>query len=76
MEMSQLEQQSRPLFLTLRHSDSLAVGGKGEAADRRAGQTQDKAVTLLRQDPAMQKAFIDMVAGPIVNKMFECAMIP
>ena len=39
-------------------------------------QTQDKAVQMLRQDPAMRKAFIDKVSAPIVNKMFECQMIP
>ena len=39
-------------------------------------QTQEKAVQMLRQDPAMRKAFIDRVAAPIVNKMFECGMIP
>ena len=39
-------------------------------------QTQDKAVQLLRQDPAMRKAFVDKVAPSIVNKMFECGMVP
>ena len=39
-------------------------------------QTKDKVVELLRQDPAMRQAFIDLVAPPIVNKMFECGMIP
>src|SRR5262245_42370042 len=39
-------------------------------------QTQDKALQMLRQDPAMRKAFIDRVAAPIANKMFECGLIP
>src|SRR5262245_27176878 len=39
-------------------------------------QAQDKAIQMLRQDPAMRKAFIDRVAAPIANKMFECGMIP
>jgi hypothetical protein len=39
-------------------------------------QTIEKAVHLLREDPAMRKAFIDKVAGPVANKMFECGMIP
>ncbi|MGH6689555.1 MAG: hypothetical protein ACREF4_02600 [Gammaproteobacteria bacterium] len=39
-------------------------------------QKKNEAVQLLRQDPAMRQAFIDKVAGPIVNKMFECGMIP
>ena len=32
--------------------------------------------TLLRSDPARRAAFLDKVAGPIANKMFECGMIP
>ncbi len=39
-------------------------------------QTQDKVVQLLRQDPAMRKAFVEKVAASIVNKMFECGMVP
>jgi hypothetical protein len=33
-------------------------------------------VQLLRGDPQARTAFLDKVAGPIVNKMFECGMIP
>jgi hypothetical protein len=31
---------------------------------------------MLRGDPQMRAAFINRVAGPIANKMFECGMIP
>ena len=34
------------------------------------------ATQALRNDPAMRRAFIDRVAVPIANKMFECGMIP
>jgi hypothetical protein len=34
------------------------------------------AITQLRNNPNMRKAFIDQVAAPIANKMFECGMIP
>ena len=37
---------------------------------------EQKAVNLLRNDPQARVAFIDKVAAPIVNKMFECGMIP
>jgi len=30
---------------------------------------------LLKKDPAMRKHFLDRIAGPIGNKMFECGMI-
>ena len=39
-------------------------------------QPQTDAVQLLRQDPAMRQAFIDKVAAPIANKLFDCGMIP
>jgi hypothetical protein len=37
---------------------------------------QQRAVNILRNDPQARQAFFDKVAGPIVNKMFECGMIP
>ena len=35
-----------------------------------------EAIQLLRDDPQMRAAFINKVAAPIANKMFECGMIP
>ena|SRR5664279_831637 len=35
-----------------------------------------KAVEFLHNDPAMRTAFINKVAPPIANKMFDCGMIP
>ena len=49
---------------------------KGQAPTAEQIQKQDKAIQMLRQDPAMRKAFLDKVAAPIANKMFECGMIP
>ena len=37
---------------------------------------EQEAVQMLRNNPAMRTEFINRVAGPIVNKMFECGMIP
>ena len=37
---------------------------------------QQKAMEQLKKDPKMRKHFLDKIAGPIVNKMFECGMIP
>ncbi len=33
-------------------------------------------IQLLKDDPQMRTAFIDKIAGPVVNKMFTCGMIP
>jgi hypothetical protein len=30
----------------------------------------------LRNNPQMRAAFIDRVAAPIANKMFQCGMLP
>jgi hypothetical protein len=37
---------------------------------------EQEAIQLLRSDPQMSAAFINKVAAPIANKMFECGMIP
>ncbi|HTR56651.1 MAG TPA: hypothetical protein VMM27_00595 [Casimicrobiaceae bacterium] len=37
---------------------------------------EQRAVQFLRNDPQARTAFLDKVAGPIANKMFECGMIP
>jgi tellurite resistance protein len=37
---------------------------------------EQKMVSLLRSDPAMQQYFLNKVAAPIANKMFQCGMIP
>jgi hypothetical protein len=37
---------------------------------------EQKVIALLKSDPQMQQAFINKVAAPIANKMFECGMIP
>ena len=37
---------------------------------------EQKAVQFLKSDPQARTAFLDKIAGPIVNKMFECGMIP
>ncbi len=33
-------------------------------------------IQLLRDDPELRRAFIDKVAAPIANKMFECGLLP
>jgi hypothetical protein len=39
-------------------------------------EMDQRAVRFLKSDPQMRVAFIDKVAAPIANKMFECGMIP
>ena len=37
---------------------------------------EQEAIQLLRSDPQMRTAFINKVAAPLANKLFECDMIP
>jgi hypothetical protein len=37
---------------------------------------EQEIIQTLRGDPQMRVAFINRVAAPIANKMFECGMIP
>ena len=39
-------------------------------------QKEKEAMNLLHNDPQMRAAFINKVAAPIANKMFECGMLP
>ena len=39
-------------------------------------QMEQEALGMLKSDPQMRSAFINKVAAPIANKMFECGMIP
>ena len=35
-----------------------------------------KAVQFLKSDPQLRTAFINKIAGPVANKLFECGFIP
>jgi hypothetical protein len=37
---------------------------------------QQELISILRNDPQMRTVFINKVAPPIANKMFDCGMIP
>ena len=37
---------------------------------------EQKAVEALHKDPQLREHFLNKVAGPIANKLFECGFIP
>ncbi len=45
---------------------------RGKAKSERA----QHAIQMLQDDPQMRQAFIDKVAAPVANKLFECGLIP
>lgn len=47
-----------------------------KAAHAPPSMEEQRVIGLLRNDPQMRAAFINMIAPPIANKMFDCGMIP
>jgi hypothetical protein len=39
-------------------------------------EMETNVIDLLKQNPPMRQHFLNRIAGPVVNKMFECGMIP
>jgi hypothetical protein len=44
--------------------------------DKPKPQREQEAISILRANPQMRNEFINKIAAPVVNKMFECGMIP
>jgi hypothetical protein len=42
----------------------------------RREEMEERVVRALHEDPRMRQEFINRVAAPIANKLFECGLIP
>jgi outer membrane lipoprotein-sorting protein len=49
---------------------------KEQPPDPQQAAMKQKAVAALKNDPKMREQFLNKIAGPIANKMFECGMVP
>jgi hypothetical protein len=49
---------------------------KSQPPTGRKAQMEQRAIQLLRNDPQMRTEFLNRVAAPVANKLFECGMIP
>ncbi len=49
---------------------------KEERPDAQQAAMKEKMVAMLKSDPKMREHFLNKVAAPIANKMFQCGMIP
>jgi hypothetical protein len=47
-----------------------------EARSKPKSAREQEVVNFLRNDPTARTAFINRIAAPVANKMFECGMIP
>ena len=55
--------------------EQLAVE-RAEKKSMPPSQGEQKVLQAMRNDPQMRAEFINRVAAPIANKLFECGMIP
>jgi len=49
---------------------------RGQRPSGRRAEEEERFVRLLHEDPQMRQEFLNRVAAPIANKMFECNLIP
>jgi hypothetical protein len=49
---------------------------KSQPPSGQKAQMEQRAIEILRNDPQRRTVFINQVAAPIANKLFECGMIP
>lgn len=47
-----------------------------QSKSKQEPEAEQHVLQALRRDPQMRQAFFSKVAPPVVNKMFECGMIP
>lgn len=49
---------------------------KAQGKNKPKSAQEQEAIGILRNDAQLRAAFINKIASPIANKMFECGMIP
>jgi hypothetical protein len=49
---------------------------KKQAPPQPPSPQEQKAIKFLKSAPQMRVVFINKVAAPIANKMFECGLVP
>ena len=49
---------------------------KSQPPTGKKAQIEQRVVEMLHNDPQMRAEFLNRVAAPIANKLFECGMIP
>jgi hypothetical protein len=81
----QAQQQQYPLADMLaqkiidKYTNSTCVQlaeNKSEKPTGEKAQMEQRIIAALKADPQMRQYFINKIAAPIANKMFECGMIP
>lgn len=47
-----------------------------QARGKTPGAEEQRLIGFLKNDPQMRQEFFNKIAGPVMNKMFDCGMIP
>jgi hypothetical protein len=47
-----------------------------QAREKPKSAREQEAIQLLRGDPQLRTEFINKIAAPVANKMFECGLVP
>ena len=81
----QAQQQQYPLADMLaqkiidKYTNSTCVQLAEQKSEKPTGEKaamEQRVIAALKADPQMRQYFINKIAAPIANKMFECGMIP
>ena len=72
--MEQVAKKVIAKYQTTSCADLAAAKQKPPAPEE--AEMMQRAIMALRADPQMRDAFFNIVAAPIVSKMFDCGMIP
>lgn len=82
---AQQPQQQYPLADMLaqkiidKYTNSTCVQLAQQKSEKPTGEKaamEQRVIAALKADPQMRQYFINKIAAPIANKMFECGMIP
>lgn len=52
------------------------TSGDAASGNDQEAVMKQKAIELLQNNPELREKFINQVAGPMANKMFECNLVP
>jgi hypothetical protein len=59
-----------------KYQNSSCAQIQAQRAHPQAGKMQARVVQMLHDDAQMRQEFLNRVAAPIANKLFECNLIP
>ena len=59
-----------------KYQDSSCSALRAQHSGSHTTKVQEAIILQLKKDPKMRAAFLNRVAGPIANRLFDCGIIP